>query len=309
MSSFFDLSRAKYNPVAASEFVRPEKGNARHENLEKSTRASALSRLRKNSSIPSFDFEFPTRFPPNFYYTPSVSSRERSKIEHMWKSSEHIKSKTFDDDLSFFEPWWSLKILQVRIRFRYRFIVVILRKISETYISLKKLLKIVPFSRGNKLWLVLRKHGPVPVNFLVHARWWNCASDFFPSSATDLRALLNARKKKVKEFSLFRHFRLVFAFIHRISPTRSIDRIPRESIVEIIGVTREPDDGPVLSGTFALCVALSCNTSAQPDFTGGEFRQRRDASLISEVTWVSTFRRSSICITLRKERNERGSRP
>lgn len=81
MSSFFDLSRAKYNPVAASEFVRPEKGNARHENLEKSTRASALSRLRKNSSIPSFDFEFPIRFPPNFYYTPSLSSRERSKIE------------------------------------------------------------------------------------------------------------------------------------------------------------------------------------------------------------------------------------
>lgn len=116
-------------------------------------------------------------------------------------------------------------------------------------------------------------------------------------------------RKKVKEFSLFRHFRFVFAFIHCISPTRSIDRIPRESIVEIIGVTREPDDGPVLSGTFALCVALSCNTSAQPDFTGGEFRQRRDASLVSEVTWVSTFRRSSICITLRKERNERGSRP
>lgn len=102
--------------------------------------------------------------------------------------------------------------------------------------------------------------------------------------ASDLRALLNARRKKVKEFSLFHHFRLVFAFIHRISPTRSIDRIPRESIVEIIGVTREPDDGPVLSGTFALCVALSCNTSAQPDFTGGEFRQRRDASLVSEVT-------------------------
>lgn len=25
------------------------------------------------------------------------------------------------------------------------------------------------FSFGNKLWLVLRKHGPVPVNFLVHA--------------------------------------------------------------------------------------------------------------------------------------------
>lgn len=88
-------------------------------------------------------------------------------------------------------------------------------------------------------------------------------------------------RKKVKEYSLFHHFRFVFAFIHRISP---IDRIPRESIVEIIGVTREPDDGPVLSGTFALCVALSCNTSAQPDFTGGEFRQRRDASLVSEVT-------------------------
>lgn len=135
------------------------------------------------------------------------------------------------------------------------------------------------------------------------------AHDFFPSSVTDLRGLGNAHKKKVKEFSLLRYFRFIFAFIHRITPTRSIDRIPRESIVEIIGVTREPDDGPVLSGTFALCVALSCNTSAQPDFTGGEFRQRRDASFVSEVTRVSMFRRSSICITLGKERNEKGSRP
>lgn len=88
----------------------------------------------------------------------------------------------------------------------------------------------------------------------------------------------------------------------RFTATRSIDRIPCESIVEMIGVTREPDDGPVLSGTFALCVALSCNTSAQPDFTGGEFRQRQWG------TWVSTFRRSSICITLGKERNERVGR-
>lgn len=105
-------------------------------------------------------------------------------------------------------------------------------------------------------------------------------------------------------YSLFSHTRSFIASRRRVS----IDRIPRESIVEIIGVTREPDDGPVLSGTFALCVALSCNTSAQPDFTGGEFRQRRDAvsSVSGEVTRVSTFRRSSICITARqREKRER----
>lgn len=132
---------------------------------------------------------------------------------------------------------------------------------------------------------------------------------FSPSTSRDLRALRAHEEKKVKEFSLFSihfgsHRRVSSADYarRRFTATRSIDRIPCESIVEMIGVTREPDDGPVLSGTFALCVALSCNTSAQPDFTGGEFRQRQWG------TWVSTFRRSSICITLGKERNERVGR-
>lgn len=67
-------------------------------------------------------------------------------------------------------------------------------------------------------------------------------------------------------FSTSSIFVLEFVSFHRDC---LIDRIPSESIVEIIGVTREPDDGLVLSATFALCVRLSCNTSAQPDFTGG----------------------------------------
>lgn len=80
MSSFFDLSRAKYNPVAASEFVRPEKGNARHENLEKSTRASALSRLRKKFPDPEFTrFSIFNPFPAQFLR--NKASRVM-KIEH-----------------------------------------------------------------------------------------------------------------------------------------------------------------------------------------------------------------------------------
>ena len=62
----------------------------------------------------------------------------------------------------------------------------------------------------------------------------------------------------------------------------------------------------MLSGTFALCVALSCNTSAQPDFTGRvQAARRRDARVsLGDVRQ----RRSSICITeppTAKQRNKR----